>query len=88
MCHLELNYSHFFSYDLDDGVDNMDDMDYPDEYLCPPPIFSQACETIRNHLLLSDVRYLDIFCGCHLTSDLEVAASDIGKLLGSTGMLE
>lgn len=51
-------------------------------------VFSRVSRTILDHLLLMNVRRLCIKEGGLLAGDLELAANDIGKLLGSMGPLE
>ena len=51
-------------------------------------IFSQACRTVLDHPLLSNVRGLYIIGGGLLAGNLDLAANDVGKLLGSMGPLE
>ena len=51
-------------------------------------IFSRASRTIRDHPRLKNVRHLFIRGGNLLSGNLELAANDVGKLLGSMGPLE
>ena len=77
---LELEYTHH-------SLDTIDDMNTVlDRYL--PPVFSKASRAIRDHPLLANVRYLNILGGKLPVRDLGLAANDVGKLLGSLGMLE
>lgn len=77
---LELRYTHHTAEDSGD----MDRI--LSEIL--PPIFSQACRTIRDHPLFVDVRHLSINGGGLITGNLGLATNDIGRLLGCMGSLE
>lgn len=51
-------------------------------------VFSRASRILRDHPQVGNVRRLYIQGGDFLVGDLESAANDIGKLLGSLGFLE
>ena len=51
-------------------------------------LFSRACRVIRDHQLLSNLKYLDIRGGGLLADNLKLTTSNVGRLLGSMGPLE
>lgn len=72
----------------DHSVAGSDDRDMPLDARIGTEVLSRAFRTIRDHPLLTNVRILCIKGGGLIGGDLELAAKDIKKLLGSMGPLE